>query len=75
MPSTTSGRSVHRSSRPTKSPWVEDSPAKVESPRLWYIAGSLSHAGTFRSFLSGATTGLRGKESGSVFGKRRVPSA
>jgi hypothetical protein len=35
LPSTTSGCSVKRSSRPTKSPYVEDSPAKVESPRLW----------------------------------------
>ncbi len=46
IPSTTSGRSVKRSSRPTKSPYSLDSPAKVESPRLWYIVRSLSQAGT-----------------------------
>ena len=65
MPLTTSGRSVHRSSRPEKSPYVEDSPAKVESPRLWYIVGSLSHDGTLTFFFAAGTVGVRGKESAS----------
>ena len=53
MPETTSGRSVHRSSSPEKSPYSALSPAKVESPRLWYIVGSLSQSGTFFSFTTG----------------------
>ncbi len=63
MPSTTSGRSVQRSSRPTKSPYSADSPAQVESPRLWYIAGSLSQDGTLTPF---SATGVYGKESAST---------
>lgn len=62
MPETTSGRSVHRSSSPEKSPYVVDSPAYVESPRLWYIVGSLSQDGV----LPPPLTGLYGKESASV---------
>ncbi len=75
MPFTTSGRSVHRSSRPEKSPWAELSPANVESPRLWYIVGSLSHDGTLVFFFAAGTVGVRGKESPSTEGKRLVPSA
>ncbi len=75
MPLTTSGRSVHRSSRPEKSPYVVDSPAQVESPRLWYIAGSLSQDGTLSPRLSAGTVGVRGKEPESTRGKRRSPSA
>ncbi len=74
MPSTTSGRSVHRSSRPWKSPLSELSPAKVESPRLWYIVGSLSQDGTLTSFSSSATTGVRGKEVRSTAGNFFPPA-
>ncbi|CAM5333294.1 hypothetical protein SCYAM73S_07586 [Streptomyces cyaneofuscatus] len=66
MPFTTSGRSVHRSSRPEKSPYSLDSPAHVESPRLWYIVGSLSQDGTFFS-VPAVCTGVYGKESSSTF--------
>ncbi|CAM5721911.1 hypothetical protein SCALM49S_07997 [Streptomyces californicus] len=66
MPSTTSGRSVHRSSSPEKSPYSLDSPAQVESPRLWYMVGSLSQAGTFAP-VPGAWTGVYGNESRSTF--------
>src|SRR5207237_8939198 len=75
-PRTTSGRSVHRSSRPKKSPYSLFSPAKVESPRLWYIVGSFSHAGTL-TFASAAVAnvGVYGKDFRFTFGKSRVPSA
>jgi hypothetical protein len=35
MPSTTTGFSVKRSSRPKKSPYCEFSPTNVVLPRLW----------------------------------------
>ena len=47
-----------------KSPYVEDSPAKVESPRLWYIVGSLSHAGVLASSSPSWRKGVYGKEPG-----------
>ncbi|CPU66040.1 Uncharacterised protein [Mycobacteroides abscessus] len=47
-----------RSSRPSKSPYVTDSPVHVELPRLWYSVGSLSQAGTLRSSLPAGTTGV-----------------
>ena len=50
-----------RSSRPTKSPYVTDSPSHVESPRLWYSVVSLSQAGTLRFASSGLTVGVYGK--------------
>ncbi len=75
MPLTTSGRSVHRSSSPEKSPYSADSPAKVESPRLWYISGSLSQEGTLIRFLAAGTTGVRGNEPASTRGNPRRPSA
>ena len=58
MPCTTWGRSVHRSSRAErlpdgKSPYSLFSPEKVDVPRLWYIVGSLSQAGTFRVASAG----------------------
>lgn len=58
-----------------KSPCSEDSPAKVESPRLWYIVGSLSQAGTLRSFFASGTKGVRGKEAGVGQGNFPLPSA
>ena len=58
IPSTTSGRSVKRSSRPKKSPYWLSSPVKVVLPRLWYIVGSLSQAGTLRSSSAGSSTGV-----------------
>ena len=58
IPSTTSGRSVKRSSRPKKSPYWLSSPVKVVLPRLWYIVRSLSQAGTLRSSSAGSSTGV-----------------
>ena len=58
IPLTTSGFSVKRSSRPKKSPYWLSSPVKVVLPRLWYIVGSLSQAGTLRSSSSGSSTGM-----------------
>ena len=76
MPLTTSGRSVHRSSRPKKSPYSLFSPANVESPRLWYMVGSFSHAGTLTFASAGpANSGVYGNEPVSTFGKPFVPSA
>ncbi|CAM5782422.1 hypothetical protein CPER28S_01000 [Cellulomonas persica] len=62
MPSTTTGFSVMRSSSAPKSPSVEDSPAYVELPRLWYSVGSLSQAGTLTSASSSLTTGVYGND-------------
>src|SRR6478736_9868500 len=71
MPVTTLGFSVKRSSRPEKSPYVEDSPAYVESPRLWYSVVSLSQAGTLTSLSASATFGTYGKDVPAViFGKQ-----
>ncbi len=54
-----------------KSPYSLDSPAKVESPRLWYSVGSFSHAGTLTvSSASDRNTGVYGNEvAGSSSGK------
>ena len=62
IPSTTSGCSVNRSSRPTKSPYSEFSPANVESPRLWYSVRSLSQSGdlTVASSRGRGTSGCTG---------------
>ena len=59
MPCTTSGRSVHRSSSAErlpdgKSPYSLFSPENVEVPRLWYIVGSLSQAGTLTLSSAGS---------------------
>ena len=51
-----------------KSPYVEDSPAKVESPRLWYIVGSLSQAGVLASSSPSARNGVYGKDPASSSG-------
>ncbi len=53
--SATRGSSVIRSSRPSKSPKVTDSPSHVELPRLWYIVTSLSASGTITRFCSERT--------------------
>src|SRR5665647_2673492 len=73
IPSTTLGCSVKR---PTKSPYSEDSPAKVESPRLWYTVGSFSQAGTL-AVLSASVRkiGLYGNDvAGSRAGKVPPPA-
>ena len=76
MPRTTSGRSVHRSSRREKSPYSLFSPAKVESPRLWYMVGSFSHAGTLTFASAGvANVGVYGNDFSLTAGNFRVPSA
>ena len=80
MPLTTSGRSVQRSSSAErsplgKSPYSESSPAKVEVPRLWYIVGSLSHAGTFTSSWPAGTTGVYGNETAGSIAGNVSPSA
>ena len=63
IPLTTSGRSVQRSSEADEVAIGLDSPAKVESPRLWYIVGSLSHAGTLTvASAAERKTGVYGKE-------------
>lgn len=67
--STTRGSSVMRSSRPSKSPKVTDSPSHVELPRLWYIVTSFSASGTIRGWPS-LRTGVYGNEvAGSIAGK------
>ena len=54
---------MNRSSSPTKSPYSADSPAKVESPRLWYSVGSFSQAGTLTVSSAGVRkTGTFGNE-------------
>ncbi|GHI58141.1 hypothetical protein Srubr_79870 [Streptomyces rubradiris] len=49
-----------------------DSPVYVESPRLWYIAGSLSQAGTLAWLVA---LGVWGKEPVPTGGNFPVPSA
>ena len=68
IPSTTSRRSVHRSSRPKKSPYSEFSPVKLVFPRLWYSSGSLSQAGFLASSSPAGTTGVYGNEVASTSG-------
>ena len=54
---------------------MTDSPAQVESPRLWYSVGSLSHAGTLMSASASAITGVYGKlVAGSSAGNVFVPA-
>ena len=75
IPSTTSGRSVKRSSSPKKSPYSEFSPTNVESPRLWYIVRSFSQAGALT--VSSAVVrkiGLYGNESRSSGGNVSEPA-
>ena len=75
IPSTTSGCSVNRSSRPKKSPYWLFSPTKVESPRLWYIVRSLSQAGFLTVASAGVSkAGVYGKLSGSSGGKSSLPA-
>jgi hypothetical protein len=74
-PRTTSGRSVHRSSSPEKSPYSAFSPLNVELPRLWYIVGSFSQAGVL-ALASAAVgnTGVYGNDFVDTCGKPLRPS-
>ena len=81
MPLTTSGRSVQRSSSacrspPGKSPYSLFSPVNDEVPRLWYIVGSLSQAGTL-TVLSASlrNVGTYGKDVAASTGGNVFPLA
>ena len=71
-PFTTVGCSVMRSSRPSKSPYVTDSPVQVELPRLWYSVGSLSQAGVLASSSPGGERRRVRERGRRVEGRERV---
>ena len=72
IPSTTSGRSVNRSSRPKKSPYWLSSPVNVVLPRLWYIVTSFSHAGDLRFVSAGVEHRVVGERRGGVEAREGV---